>query len=230
MCSRLWFSRAHLLLKLMPSASPLLLLVSGASLFLALLIWLVGRIVSLLEKRSSYRLGYLGERVVGEHLQALIADGYHIYHDVPIKIGAWDHNLDHVAIGPHGAAVIETKTRSKPTDKQSGRVEVRFDGKCLNWPRCPNDTKTLTQISAYGEWLGHFIEGQCHITVPVRQVIAIPGWSVNESVLTVPRVVSGRGVSGAVLSGTQGKPELLTPAQIRQIGQAIEGLCRDVID
>ena len=66
-------------------------------------------------------------------------------------------------------------------------------------------------------------------TLPVHQVIAIPGWRIKETVLGSPRVVSGRGVSDAVMERAQTESELLSPAQIRKIGDGIEQLCRDVV-
>ena len=71
--------------------------------------------------------------------------------------------------------MIETKTRGKPTDKESGKVEVTFDGKSITWPRFSNDTEPLKQVVRYAEWLARSLKTECGMVVPVGQVIAIPG-------------------------------------------------------
>lgn len=75
------------------------------------------------------KLGYLGERVVGEKLNELLGQGYAVFHDVPAKGEQKDFNLDHVAVGPSGVAVIETKTRRKrPARPGYKDHEVVYDG------------------------------------------------------------------------------------------------------
>ena len=94
-----------------------------------------------------------------------------------------------------------------------------------------DDTKTLWQVKKNAEWLQGYIQGQCQFTLPVAQVVAIPGWDAREKVLTVPRVVRGSGAADAVLHAIQADgPPLLSPAQIREVAKALEKLCRDVKD
>jgi hypothetical protein len=60
---------------------------------------------------NNYRkahLGYYGERAVGEQLENLLARGYRVFHDVP-AVGSKPFNLDHVAVGKTGVAVLETR-------------------------------------------------------------------------------------------------------------------------
>jgi hypothetical protein len=181
-----------------------------------------------MEKMSRVRLGYLGERLVGEALMPAIESGYHLYHDVPAEMGDWKENLDHVAIGTRGVVVIETKTRSKPTDLERGKCVVEFDGERITWPRWPTDTKPLGQVARGADWLQSLIRNECKIEVPVRQVIAIPGWNVKEWVCQTPRVVSGRGVAGAVTGEAQNGARVLTLDQVDRICASLEKLCRDV--
>ena len=65
------------------------------------------------------RLGWEGERVVGDLLDGLRTKGYFVFHDVP----APGFNLDHMIISPQGVFVVETKTHSKYPDSR-----VYFDG------------------------------------------------------------------------------------------------------
>lgn len=217
-----------LILQWMPTANLWGLLLSGLALFFAGSIWIVRRVVRLMERRANARLGWLGERMVSEHLQACGSAGFHLVHDVPAEANGHEFNLDHVAIGKNALVVIETKMRSKPADKASHEIEVLFDGERLSWPRFPNDTKSVWQVGAAAKWLRRFVREECGIDVPVKTVIAIPGWKVKEKVLTQPRVVSGKGVAAAV---DQSANSAGTPAFSRdqrdQIAQALESRCRD---
>ena len=66
-----------------------------------------------LNRRRNDLLGYLGERAVAEHLEALTRTGYRIFHDVPCEGRKKNFNIDHVVVGPTGVAAIEVKTRRK---------------------------------------------------------------------------------------------------------------------
>lgn len=136
-----------LLLKVDSHLNPIALLLSSTALFIAASILVVRKMVHLIDKRARRRLGYLGERLVGEALRPAIEDGYRIFHDVPADMGHWTENLDHVAVGTGGVVVIETKTRSKPTDVKPIECVVEFDGGQIQWPRCPADTKSLKQVA-----------------------------------------------------------------------------------
>ncbi|MDQ3725872.1 MAG: NERD domain-containing protein [Actinomycetota bacterium] len=53
-----------------------------------------------------WRRGAEGEEAVGQILEELAIDGWHVLHDVTFGRG----NIDHVAIGPGGVFAIETKS------------------------------------------------------------------------------------------------------------------------
>ncbi len=74
-----------------------------------------------------WRRGAEGEEVVGQILDRLAVDGWHVLHDISFGRG----NIDHVAIGPGGVFAVETKSHA-------GRISL--DGL---------DQKMLTQ--AYAE-------------------------------------------------------------------------------
>ncbi len=61
-------------------------------------------------ERGDYRLGFDGERFVGEELNRLVAKRFEVYHDVPFD----GFNIDHVLVGSPGVFSVETKTRRKP--------------------------------------------------------------------------------------------------------------------
>ena len=230
-CGALGIGLTPLLLGLLfPNAHGWLLLGSGAVLFAAGSIVVVRRMRRIMHERTNARLGYFGEQLVAEHLQRDLEAGYRVYHDVPKGPPGQSGNIDHVVVGPSGAAVIETKTRSKPTGLNNGSVVVEYDGRRIAWPRCPYDTKTLDQVRWNAEWLHAFLLRECNVSVPVAQVVAIPGWKVNERKLVGPRVVSGRGVGDAVMHAVAAVSNgcSLSPAELRAIADALEEICRDV--
>jgi hypothetical protein len=230
-CAALGIGISPLLLGLwFPNADVWALLGSGAVLFAAGSIVVVGRMRRILDERANARLGYFGEQWVAEQLQRDLGSGYRVYHDVPKGVPGQSGNIDHVVVGPLGAAVIETKTRQKPTDQKKGSVVVEYDGRRIAWPRWPHDTKTLDQVKWNAEWLHDFLLRKCDLSVPVAQVVAIPGWKVHEQKLVGPRVVSGRGVGDAVMqavaAGSNGCS--LSRAELCAIADALDELCRDV--
>lgn len=218
-----------LVLKLIPNADMSLLLGSSLVLFAGGVLATTLRSVRLLDERARVRLGYVGERLVAESLEARLGSGWRLFHDIPIS-GEWgEANIDHVVVGGTGIAVVETKMRSKPSDKEAWENRVRFDGKVLSWPRCPNDSKTLWQVKKNAEWIGDYLQRECGFSVSVKQVIAIPGWNVEEAVLGQPRVVSGKGAGDAVVQalGADNATTFSTD-QRNRICLALEALCRDV--
>lgn len=213
--------------RVFPSTNIEALFWSAASLSLAVSIVVVRRVVAILNELSNVRLGYHGELRVAEELQAVVMKGCRVYHDVPMVHSSWTANIDHVVVGPHGVTVIETKTRSKPMDRGNKPVEVTYDGKCLNWPRCSNDTKTIDQVKRCSDWLSRLILDQVKTAAPVDEVIAIPGWKVGEQQRTSLRVVSAKGVADAVLyAAGERKPERLTPNEQSKICGVLDALCR----
>ncbi len=218
-----------LVVRWVPNAYPIFLFGSGMALFAAGAIVMLRRSVRILDERARARLGFIGEGLVAESLESCLARGCRVFHDVPIH-GEWGQaNLDHVVVGPNGVAVVETKMRAKPSDKQAWENRVTFDGKVLAWPRCPDDSKTLWQVRKNAEWLEAYLLKECDVSSPVKRVIAIPGWNVVEKALGQPRVVSGKGAGDAVLQALDANGNhRLSPAEIDLVSVALETLCRDV--
>jgi hypothetical protein len=168
------------------------------------------RLFKLLGTRANYRLGYEGERFVGEELSRLVALGFEIYHDVPFD----GFNIDHVLVGSRGVLIVETKTRRKPVnDAGKKQFRVQFDGKSLQWPwgadsygieQANNNAKTLSA------WLGS-ATGENVWTIPI---LTLPGWMVE---LKAPNdglyVLNPKQIYNVCAA----LPEKLTEAQIQRI-------------
>jgi len=121
-------------------------------------------------KVRTLRLGWAGERVVGDLLDSLRANGYRIFHDVP---GA-GFNLDHVIVAPQGVFVIETKTHSKFPDSA-----VFFDGTRVLLDGREPERNPLTQVRAAARWLQEALQQSTGKLFPVRAVVVYPGWYVT---------------------------------------------------
>lgn len=122
------------------------------------LVWtaIVGfKLLRIIRKRGDYRLGFEGERFVGEELNHLAAKQFEVYHDVPFD----GFNIDHVLVGPPGVFSVETKTRRKPIGEAGNKeYRVEFDGACLRWP-WGTDTDALNQATRNAQTLAQWLSG-----------------------------------------------------------------------
>ena len=193
--------------------------------FIAALRWMAGN----LRRYRSDRLGYLGEREVAEHLQTLCARGYVVFHDVPASSKRRFFNIDHVAVGPAGVVVIETKTRRKVRSR-TGRKEhiVSSDGRRLIWP-WGEDQSNLKQAASRAEWVREWIRERTGIETPVRPILALPGWFVETTARGAVAVVNPKLLPAEVERGATPAGEL-SREQIDAIVVLLDDRCRDVVD
>lgn len=85
-------------------------------------------------KRERYKDGWVAERVTGQQLNRLVAQGCMVLHDLPAEVG----NIDHVVVAPRGVYAVETKSFRKPKDVTDDRNhpghKVMYDGTRLRFP------------------------------------------------------------------------------------------------
>jgi hypothetical protein len=126
----------------------------------------------------NHKLAFTGERVVGEELNQLLADGCHVFHDLPFE----SFNIDHVIVGPSGVYAVETKTRRKPKEngKKAGH-KVEFDGASLTFEKIGRDVKAAAQAKANAQSLSKWLSGETGEKVFARGIVTIPGWWVDDS-------------------------------------------------
>lgn len=115
-----------------------------------------------------------GERAVGQYLERLREEGYHVFHDL---IGD-GFNIDHAVVGPAGVFTIETKTWSKPA---KGEPRIDFDGERIVAAGYEPDRDPIVQAKAQSSWLRRLIEETTGRRVAVRPVVVFPGWFVKQS-------------------------------------------------
>jgi hypothetical protein len=171
------------------------------------------------------RLGYDGEVAVGQELNLLMLDGYHVFHDL-VSDTITKFNIDHIIAGSSGVYTVETKTRSKSSDKKGSKNStVIFDGASLIFPRY-TDTSSLKQARINAIWLQKWLSSAVGEPVTVEAILTIPGWYVE-------RKSTPRGVN--VLSLKEIKPFLknkketpLSESMVKRIVHQLDRMCRDV--
>jgi hypothetical protein len=185
--------------------------------------WFAGKA----HETSNRYLGYFGERIVAEHLEPLKLQGWRIFHDVPGTSNGHAFNLDHVAVGPAGVFVIETKTRRKGGARPGfDDHKVFFDGRSLVWP-WGEDNHGLDQAERNAAWLANTLQAELGERVPVTPYLTLPGWWVENKPSResrVCRVVNSKGLAKFLPSGAA----LLDQRQIDAVAAKLDARCRDV--
>jgi hypothetical protein len=190
------------------------------------------RLMKLRRRLRPLKLGFDGERYVGEELNQLMRQGYRVYHDflVDWKPGERVFNIDHIAVGPEGIFAIETKTRRKPNQEGDGGRQATHtviqEGGKLKYPGFESDGQ-LRQAKRAADDLAKWLRGTAAEPVEVVPVIVIPGWwvEVKEKNPAV-KVLSGKQARRA-LPGL-GRAGALSEKRVREIGDTIERHCRNV--
>jgi len=118
--------------------------------------------------------GIEGEKAVGQYLERLRENGYHVFHDL---IGS-GFNVDHVLIGPAGVFTIETKTWSKPA---RGEAKIRFDGELLITPGRAPERNPVVQARAQSSWLKGLLSESTGRKFDVFPVVVFPGWYIEQT-------------------------------------------------
>jgi len=71
------------------------------------------------KRAETFEAGGLGEAEVARALAPLTAEGWFLLHDRDLPAGG---NVDHVAVGPSGVAVVDAKAWSYPVRVSNGRL------------------------------------------------------------------------------------------------------------
>lgn len=174
------------------------------------------------------RLGYLGERAVGEALLPITAAGYHVFHDVPAegKNGA-AFNIDHVAVGPTGLFAIETKTRRKGRARPGFEAhKVAYDGRQLIWPWTEDDFG-LQQAESRARWLSESLNKINGFGLAAKPVLVFPGWYVVPKGVGPVTVLNHKQLCAAI---RRGENNVLSREQIDLLVRQLDDVCRDVED
>lgn len=180
-----------------------------------------------LQSHKNCSLGYLGERAVGEAMEPLLVEGYRVFHDVPMSKGCFPFNLDHVAVGPNGVFVIETKARRKGRARPGfDDHRVTYDGRQLIWP-WGEDATTPQQAENRAAVLSRWLNAMTSLGICARPVLALPGWFVNVQGVGRLMVVNHKQLAAVVMRGGD---RALGPDQVDLLARQLDTICRDVED
>jgi hypothetical protein len=173
------------------------------------------------------KLGYLGERAVGEALAPLAGQGYHVFHDIPASSGKKRFNIDHAVVGPTGLFAIETKTRRKGRAREGYEEhKVAYDGKRLDWP-WGDDNFGLRQAEERANWLSEELDKIPKFGIPAKPVLVLPGWYVVPKGFGPVAVLNQKQLVAYIT-----KPSVsgLTPEQVGTLARELDAMCREVED
>lgn len=153
----------------------------GNAIFIALLIlvglsWSLWTTLKILRTVSITRRGLEGELATAQLLTPLLADGWQLFHDLPMKRG----NIDHVLVGPTGVYAIETKYRSKRQSlKGKEAAQAEYDGRTIRFAGGASEHLPAQQAQAVANELSKWLHGKIGEPVGVVPVVALPGWFVK---------------------------------------------------
>ena len=197
-------------------AIPFVLLAVGSA-------WLGVRIQRKLKRSWNYRLGAIGEQVVGRELDQLMSLGSQVFHDV--QFDNW--NIDHVVVGNKGVFAVETKTWRKPSLDSDLPAKIVFDGESLSVPGKWMSQGAIKQARNNANSLSEWIAQAAGENVPVVPVVALPGWALEIERFGDVAVFSATKMGETMLK--RGKCDL-KPEQIQRIGFQIAKRCETTFD
>jgi hypothetical protein len=117
-------------------------------------------------------IGREGERFVGQYLEELREKGYKVFHDL---VGE-NFNVDHVIIGPSGVFSIETKTLSKPVNREASITysngKLKVDGRVF-------ERDPIEQVRAGARWIKQILKESTGKEFRVHPVVLFPGWFIE---------------------------------------------------
>jgi hypothetical protein len=152
-------------------------------------IWAAYRLWKVINLRRRIRLGFEGERHVGEALNQLMLAGYRVFHDFLITDKPRSvRNIDHIVIGPNGVFAVETKTRRKMKGENGAKVTVLDNALQYPWGM---DQSDLAQTQEEARWLSEWLSKMSNDPVNVGSILVLPGWFVDRRAKSPVTVMSG---------------------------------------
>ncbi|WP_068825479.1 nuclease-related domain-containing protein [Pseudomonas sp. BMS12] len=138
--------------------------------------WSLWKAVKVLRTITTTKRGLEGELATAQLLTPLLAEGWQLFHDLPMKRS----NIDHVLVGPTGVYAIETKYRSKRLSlKGKESAQAEYDGSSIRFAGGANEHLPVQQAQAVAGELSKWLHGKLGEPVSVAPVVALPGWFVK---------------------------------------------------
>lgn len=179
-------------------------------------IWMTTRLADTAIALGNYRLGFDGERLVGQELNQGLSYGWRVFHDVPFD----DFNVDHVVVAPSGVYAVETKARRKRRGSNSHRL--KYDGERLVFPEWEDD-RGLEQARRNAKTLSVWLSSAIGKKVWVEPILTLPGWLIDRNRKGLVHVLNPKEINRFVQDWTTASR--LDPEQIQQIAHQLEQKC-----
>jgi len=179
--------------------------------------------IKLFKKVIRQNLGLDAELATGSELNLLMHDGAWVFHDIPYQYG----NIDHVIVSAGGVFAVETKGISKPTDRSKPGFEnatLSVEKGVLKLPHATT-SKPINQAKTHAKWIRGEVQRKFGISVPVKAVVALPGWMIRggyDDDCWVINPKRGNALRSAITKS------VLDPKQVQLIAAWIEDLARSV--
>ena len=159
-------------------------------------VWSAYRLWKLINLRRRIRLGFEGERHVGEALNQLMLVRYRVFHDFLITDKPRSiRNIDHIVIGPNGVFAVETKTRRKVKGEKGATVTVLDNALQYPWGFDQHD---LEQAQQDARWLAEWLSKMSPQPVKVGSILVLPGWFIDRRARSPVTVLSGSEVAANI--------------------------------
>jgi len=146
----------------------------GVVLCIVCICFAVRKFFNIRHEVRTWQLGENGEQYVGQTLEKDIRPlGYDVFHDIVIKKGKRQYNLDHVLIGPNGVYVVETKAWRKP-EKGSPEIEYK-DGHLYKMGQEIKDdiVRETISLAKAANTLFFELTGRAYY---VKPILVVAGW------------------------------------------------------
>ena len=181
-------------------------------------------LIKILDERYEYRIGYFGEREVGEIVDNLRLKGFQVFHNVPASEAQPIFHLDHVIVGSTGVFAIQTQSRTRGLPRPGfPEHKIIFDGQKLVYP-WGDDFQGLELARDRAIWLESWLGQILGRQVPVQPILVFPGWWVEEHAINTVRVLNPKQIPAVVNRNTP----MLTEEQVETVTRQLEARCRDV--
>ncbi len=192
---------------------------------LAVVLYFAARwLMKILDERYEYRIGYFGNREVGEAVDTLRLKGFYVFHNVPASEAQPIFHLDHVIVSSNGVFAIQTKSRTRGTPRPGfAEHKIIFDGQKLVYP-WGDDFQGLEFARDRAIWLESWLGQILGRQVPVQPILVFPGWWVEEHAINSVRVLNPKQIAAVVCRNTP----MLTEEQVELVARQLEARCRDV--
>ena len=184
-------------------------------------VWFFWKAFKLFKEGKIKDLGCDGERYTGQELNYLMRSGAWVYHDLPYQYG----NIDHMVVSTGGVFVVETKAVSKPQVGKGKKREAKVECKngVLHFPHI-STSLPLKQAGIHAKYVEQYLQKQTGLRVPVKAVVALPGW-----------FIEGKGGDVMVINPKRGfalqklvAKNVISDAGAERVAETIEEVARTV--